>query len=34
MADDAEGASHAERLALDAGVIWLISGFEQVARDA
>jgi hypothetical protein len=34
MADDAEGAIPAERLALDAGVIWLIAGFEQVARDA
>jgi hypothetical protein len=33
MADDAEGAIPAERLALAAGVIWLISGFGQVARD-
>jgi hypothetical protein len=33
MADDAEGAIPAERLALDAAVIWRISGFEPVARD-
>jgi hypothetical protein len=33
MADDAKGAIQAERLALEAGVIWLISAFEQVARD-
>jgi hypothetical protein len=33
MADDAEGAIPAERLALDAGVSRRISGFEPVARD-
>jgi len=34
MADDAEGAISVERLALAAGVIWLMSGFDQVSRDA
>ena len=33
MADDAEGAIPAERLALDAGVIRLISGCERMAPD-
>jgi hypothetical protein len=33
MADDAERAIQAERLALEAGVIWLVSAFEQVAHD-
>jgi hypothetical protein len=33
MADDAEGAIPAERLAPHAGVIWLISGCERMARD-
>jgi hypothetical protein len=33
MADDVEGAIPAERLALDAGVIWRISGFEPAALD-
>jgi hypothetical protein len=30
MADDAEGAVPVERLALAAGAIWLVSGFERV----
>jgi hypothetical protein len=33
MADEAEGAIPAERLALDAGAIWRISRLVRVARD-